>query len=406
MNRNNNIVRKTLGALAIVSIAFAGLVTTTTPAAAAGHACPDAPTVICPSLDMLTLKSGADKAVVAGDIVKASPSWSTIDFNFSSGSSADAGLTAILVFFDKSGLEISLPAATGVSSSKCEAGAAANGQCVFVLDSMGKAVIPISFLGLTEGDSVKYQFLGQTAWTSGFKSIKFTANWDGHLPAPKDGCPNGTDVCPTVDKVYMSEGGMQIPVTFNKDGIGAATASTRKTEIDFAYRSDASNAGLFVYIQFFDVKNATLMLTSTPNYSSLSCYAPVAGGGGCQMILDANGGATFSASFFGTSATSSFNYQVNAPSYASKMVNVKFADLPIAPPVIRSAKATLSKRVISVVFKNLSGETVKISITGLRSVTKKLTSNNQTLRFTVAKGTRKVTVVSGPNSYRASFKVK
>ncbi len=405
MNRNN-LFRKTLGALAIASIAFTGLISTTIPAAAAGHACSEAPTVICPSLDMLTIKSGADKAAVAGDIVKASPAWSTMDFNFSSGSSADAGLTAILVFFDKSGLEITLPAAAGLSSSKCEAGAAANGQCVFVLDSMGKASIPITFLGLTEGDSVKYQFLGQTAWTSGFKTIKFTANWDGHLPAPVDACPNGSDVCPTVDKVSMSEVGMQLPVTFNKDGIGAATASIRVTDIKFTYNSDASNAGLYVYVQFFDVKNATLMLASTPLHSSSACYAPVTAGQGCQMILDANGDATFTLSTFGTSATSSFNYQLNAPSYASKMVNVKFADIPIAPPVIRSAKATLSKRVISVTFKNLSGETVKISITGLRSVTKKLTSNNQVLKFTVAKGTRKVTVVSGPNSYRASFKVK
>ncbi len=176
MNRKINIIRKTLGALAIASIAFTGLVSTTTPAAAAGHACSDAPTVICPSLDMLSLKNGSASAVVAGDNVKASPSWSTIDFNFASGSSADAGLTAILVFFDKAGLEINLPAAAGVSSNKCEAGAAANGQCVFVLDSMGKASISIGFLGLSEGDSVKYQFLGQTAWTSGFKTIKFTAN--------------------------------------------------------------------------------------------------------------------------------------------------------------------------------------------------------------------------------------
>ncbi len=199
---------------------------------------------------------------------------------------------------------------------------------------------------------------------------------------------------------------MQLPVTFDKDGNGSANASIRVTDIKFTYNSDASNAGLYVYVQFFDVKNATLMLASTPSYSSTACYAPVAGGQGCQMILDANGDATFTLSTFGTSATSSFNYQVNAPSYASKMVNVKFADIPVAPPVIRSAKATLSKRVISVVFKNLSGETVKISITGLRAVTKKLTSNNQTLRFTVAKGTRNVSVVSGPNSYHVSFKVK
>ena len=394
------------GFLALTLVATGMLVTAPAASAAALNACtdPNAKTIICASLDMMALKHGTDTAVVAAPNVKASPAWTTINFTFNSDSS-NAGLLANLVFFDKSGTDVQLPAASPGTSTKCDSNQAAQGRCNFILDSNGDAVIPITFLSLSEGDSIKYQFEGQTAWTSGFRVIKFTSNWDGHLPKPTAACaPDSVDACPAVELINLAQGDFKPSYYLNGEKVNGkdvrrANADINSPAIKFALNLGSSNAGLVTQISFFDITGASLQLPTGANQASNTCLADIARNNSCSFTLDSKGSAVFEATFVGAAIGSNFKYKIVAPGFGSEYTEVKFAVVPIV-------YAKLSGRKVTVTFKNLKAAKASIAITGLKKASKTITSANQTLKFTVTKGTRKVTVTVGAVKYTITFKVK
>jgi len=394
------------GMLALTFAATGALASAPSANAAALDACtdPNAKTIICASLDMMTLQHGTDTAVLAAPNVKASPAWTTINFNFNSDAS-NAGLIANLVFFDKSGTDVQLPAASPGTSSKCDSNQAAQGRCNFTLDSNGDAVIPITFLNLSEGDSIKYQFEGQTAWRSGFRMIKFTSNWDGHLPKPTAACaPDSENACPAIELVKVAQGDFQPRFYLNGEKVNGkdvrrADSDVNTPTIKFSLDLGSTNAGLIAQVQFFDITGASLQLPTAAAVASNTCLASIASGNGCSVILDSKGSAAFDANFVGAAVGSNFKYKIVAPGFGSEYTEVKFAVVPII-------YAKLSGKKVSITFKNLRAAKASISITGLKKASKTIASANQTLKFTTTKGSRKVTVTVGAIKYTVTFRVK